>query len=158
MSLNTKEIKQFNEISTHAFKIFSSPSLSSSGTVDGYIVTISPGTVNGLLPTNIIDSNDSKLREFEINQNQMSYVKLKAFSDGRKINSAEIVVDGNVVLTQTPFPFGLPNEVEVLLGTVFNGQIYQIINTPISLGGKVQYVLKATGPDALPFVPYLIWG
>lgn len=157
MSLILKEIKPTLEESAHAFQIFSRPGdLDETGNPINYIVTIAPGTVNNILPQNIIDSNGA-LTEIKISLNTLNYVKLFFNTNGKSVNSATVYADPKVVAQQVAAAFSLPTSVEYLLGVVYNGQIYQLISTNLNLGGKVQYVLKATEPGALPFVPYLTW-
>jgi hypothetical protein len=157
MSLILKEIKPTIEESAHAFQIFSRPGVSDeNGNPTVYIVTIAPGTVNNILPQNIIDNN-GVLTEFQISLNTLNYVKLFFNTNGKSINSATVFVDSKVITQQVATAFSLPTSAEYLLGVVYNGQIYQLISTNLNLGGKVQYVLKATEPGALPFVPYLTW-
>jgi hypothetical protein len=157
MSLILKEIKPTVEESAHAFQIFSQPGdLDETGNPTGYIVTIAPGTVNNILPQNIINS-EGVLTEFKISLNTINYVKLLFNTNGKSINSATVSVVSKVVTQQVAAAFSLPTSAEYLLGVVYNGQIYQLISTNLNLGGKVQYVLKATEPGALPFVPYLTW-
>lgn len=157
MSLILKEIKPTLEESAHAFQIFSRPgTLDETGNPIEYIVTIAPGTVNNILPQNIIDKK-GVLTEFKISLDTLNYVKLLFNTNGKSINSAKISVDSKVITQQVAAAFSLPTIAEYLLGVVYNGQIYQLISTNLNLGGKVQYVLKATEPGALPFVPYLTW-
>lgn len=158
MSLSIKEIKPFVSSSAgHAFQIFSTPKVTTGTEIENYIITVAPGTVNNLLPADII-SGTGTLKEVTIQKDTLSYVKLQAVSDGKRINAGKIIIGNSPPSLQTPAAFNLPSSVEILLGVVYNGEIYQIIKSNIFLGGKVQYVLKATSPDVLPFVPYLIWG
>jgi hypothetical protein len=157
MSLILKEIKPTVDESAHAFQIFSQPGdLDEDGNPREYIITIAPGTVNNILPQNIIDKK-GVLTEFKIPLDTLNYVKLLFNTNGKSINSATISVDAKVVTQQIAAAFSLPTTAEYLIGVVYNGQIYQLISTNLNLGGKVQYVLKATEPGALPFVPYLTW-
>ena len=76
MSLILKEIKPTVDESAHAFQIFSRPGdLDKTGNPKNYIVTIAPGTVNNILPQNIIDSKGA-LTEIKISLNTLNYVKL----------------------------------------------------------------------------------
>ena len=157
MSLILKEIKPSSDESSHAFQIFSRVgAVDETGKILDYIVTIAPGTVNNILPTNIISSK-GVLTEFKIVLNTLNYVKLKFNTNGKSINSATVLVDKTVVPQQVAAAFSLPTTAEYLLGVVYNGQVYQLISTNLNLGGKVQYVLKATDQGSLPFVPYLTW-
>jgi hypothetical protein len=157
MSLILKEIKPSSELSTHAFQIFSRPgALDDTGKVLDYIVTIAPGTVNNILPTNIISSK-GVLTDFKIALDTLIYVKLLFNTNGTSINSATVSVDAKVVTQQVATAFSLPTTAQYLIGVVYNGQVYQLISTNLNLGGKVQYVLKATEVGSLPFVPYLTW-
>ena len=153
MALQTIKIIPFQRQSTHAFQIFSSAAEEG----NNFSIRVYPGTINNILSKNII-GNKGLLTSFPISQNSLQYVKAKATTNGTIVNSVEIKVDRSPVSTQVPVPFGLPSSFEILLGVVYNSEVYQVVRDNIVLGGKVQHVLKADSPDSLPFIPYLIWG
>jgi hypothetical protein len=121
-----------------------------------YYLQVQPGTVNGILPSNIIGTNT--LQTFTYSKDQINYVILECKTNGQYINSASIKVQNSVPAVQIPVAWGLPATVQVLIGGVYNTITYQVTNTSISLGVKVAYVLNSQDNASLPFVPYYIWG
>jgi len=121
-----------------------------------YYLQVQPGTVNGILPNNIISTNT--LQTFTYGKDQINYVILEAKTNGQYINSASIKVQASVPAIQVPVAWGLPSTVQVLIGGVYNTITYQVTSSNISLGVKVAYVLNSQNNASLPFVPYYIWG
>lgn len=124
--------------------------------LEEYYLQVQPGTVNGILPSNIISSNT--LQTFTYGKDQINYVILECKTNGRYINSASIKVQASVPEVQVPVAWGLPATVQVLIGGVYNTITYQVTSSNISLGVKVAYVLNSQNNASLPFVPYYIWG
>lgn len=151
MGINTKEIKSFPEL-THAFQISVGPA---AGNTASLVAKVSPGTINNIIPSNII--SNGKLREFPIQKDTMQYIIAKCNSNGKQINSATVQVKSSVPAAQTPVAFGLPSNVEVLLGVVYNNIIYQCVKDNISLGGYAQYLTPQEN-STLPYTVFFIWG
>lgn len=151
MAINTKDIKSFPEL-THAFQIFVGPAAENPSSL---VAKVSPGTINNIIPSNIISNGE--LKEFTIQKDSMQYIIAKCQSNGKQINSATIEVKTSVPSAQTPVAFGLPSTVEVLLGVVYNNTIYQCVKDNISLGGYAQY-LSAQENSTLPYTVFFIWG
>ena len=154
MALQTKEIKGFGQKISHAFKIDSLGQQSGGG----YQITISPGSVNNVVPTNII--NGATLAKFGYTQNSLQYVKLVCTSDGKAVSQASVTINTQPVKVQTAVPFGLPASFEVLIGMVYNDNIYQCVTTNLTFGGRATYVVNQaqSQPGTLPYTIYLIWG
>jgi hypothetical protein len=121
-----------------------------------YYLQVQPGTVNGVLPSNIIGTNT--LQTFTYSKDKINYVILECKTNGQYINSASIKVQASVPAVQVPVAWGLPATVQVLIGGVYNTVTYQVQSSNISLGVKVAYVLNSQNNASLPFVPYYIWG
>jgi hypothetical protein len=154
MTLITKKIIPYNAPSVHAFKILVG---SSTTNPNLYTAKINPGTVNNIIPTNIIDTSKGTLKEFTFNKDSLMNIILKCNSNGKIINSATVTLQTTPPAAQTPIAFGLPNTVEIFLGAVYNNNIYQAVRDNISLGGYVQYIANNKTQE-LPYTIYLIWG
>ncbi len=153
MGLITRQI--LNNASSQAptsFQIFAFKKTGS----EEYYLQVQPGTVNGILPNNIIGTDT--LKTFNYSQNQINYVILECKTNGKFISSASIKIQTSVPSIQVPVAWGLPSTVEVLIGGVYNTVTYQVTNNNISLGVKVAYVLNSQNNASLPFIPYYIWG
>jgi hypothetical protein len=154
--LSVKKLTSIN-FQTHAFQILTSQNLQG-----GLLLSITPGTVNNIIPNDIFQIEDNKieLKKFSYSKNSITYVKLKCATNGKSINTVNINVDNQIVEPQTPTPFGLPSSFEILIGIVYNSQIYQIVNSSLTVAGKVQYLesKNSATPGTLPFTVYLIWG
>jgi hypothetical protein len=151
MSLDTKKITPFRPKATNPFEITVS---SKADNPSQLIITVAPGTINNILPNNIIEGG--KLKEFSGSTGSMQKILLQAFTNGKIINSAIIKIGTSDPKTQAPVAFGLPSELEVLIGVVYNQTVYQVVSSSLYFGARIQYVTKSNDP-VLPFVPYLIW-
>lgn len=152
MPIFTKKIESFSSVQGHAFKIIVS---SSPSNPDALVAKISPGTVNNIIPSNIV--SQGQLQNFSVQKDSLQHVILKCNSNGKTINSATIEVRPSAPALQTPAPFALPSQVEILIGAIYNTTVYQSVTDNISLGGYVQYLLPNEG-SSLPYTVYLIWG
>jgi hypothetical protein len=144
---------------THPFQIFSRQDPESDPENPTYLVTVRPGTINALLPSDIFDG--SGLKEHELSEDTMRYVVLEANSDGQQINAASILLETEAPEPQSPEIFGLPATAKFLLGIVYNFSVYQVVFTNISVTGKQQFVASKTSPAApgeLPYEIYYVWG
>ena len=144
---------------THPFQITSRQDPESDPEDPTYLVTIRPGTINALLPTDIFDG--TALNEFTLAADTLSYVVLSATSDGEQITSATVSLESSPPTAQTPAVFGLPASADFLLGAVFNTSVYQVISTNLSLTGKQQYIASKDAPaepGELPYEIYYVWG
>jgi hypothetical protein len=144
---------------THPFQITSRQDPDSDPEDPTYLVTIRPGTINALLPTDIFDG--TALNEFSLAADTLSYVVLSATSDGEQITSATVSLESSPPTAQTPAVFGLPASADFLLGAVFNTSVYQVISTNLSLTGKQQYIASKDAPaepGELPYEIYYVWG
>lgn len=149
MGLITKQILNSSSVSTHPFQIFTSTTEAGQNSVQ-----INPGTVNNILPNNIINNNT--LRQFTYSTS-INYIILECRTNGKFINSATIKIQPAVPIVQTPVALGLPSSVEILIGGVSESTIYQIVKSNLSLSVSLAYVLNNTSNSSLPFIPYYIW-
>lgn len=145
-------------VETFPFEIETFSKTNASGEVTGYEATVRPGTLNNLLPTNLFDGN--ALKRFSYGKDTIQHVILKGLSNGKQFTSCELVVQAAAPPAQPPTLFGLPAEVQILLGVVYNGSVFQIVKTRIELVGK-QLFLKdrdtPAEPGQLPYEAYFVW-
>ena len=85
-----------------------------------YTATIRPGTVNGILPSNIFDS-------FTIEASQTTYFKAVATTNGKVVTSVSIVADDQAPAVQVPVPQALPAGFEVLFAVSSHGTVFRTL-------------------------------
>jgi hypothetical protein len=143
----------------HPFQIFSTQDPESDPENPNYLVTVRPGTLNTLLPTNLFDGDE--LTKFPLSANALKHVVLTGTSDGQQFNSCQLSLETQAPPAQEPVPFGLPQTVKFLVGVVYNSSVFQIISDNMNLAGTQQYVAdKETPlqPGELPYSIYFVWG
>jgi hypothetical protein len=144
---------------THPFQIFSREDPESDPENPTYLVRVRPGTINALLPSDILDGGG--LKENEIPRNSLRYVVLEANSDGQQITTATVSVESSAPEAQTPEIFGLPSTAKFLLGLVYDSNVFQVQFTNISVTGKQQFIAskdQPAEPGELPYEIYYVWG
>jgi hypothetical protein len=143
---------------SNPFKI-NSKIIAVSETENVYQVTINAGSINSLLPTGILSGGG--LNVFTINENSLNFVILRAQSDGAQIVSANVFLSQTSAGSQTPTIFGLPTQIEFLIGAVYNTSVYQVLNNNINVSGVESFVTEKPTPaqaGELPFDIYYVWG
>lgn len=122
-----------------------------SGTLD---VTVSPGTVNSLLPSNYADT-------FNVSASGLKFVKVNVTTDGAKVTSCALDVDTTAPTPAAPTPFALPELDTVAIGVIVNDTAYRMIGCgSVQLLGHEAYKVDKDPPaDAgqLPYTPYYVW-
>lgn len=117
-------------------------------------VTITPGTLNQLLPTNIYDT-------FTIAKMGTFHVKLVASTDGEKVTSGAIEVDSTAAAATSPTPYSLPTTFDVTLAVIKDAASYRVIGCgSVSLFGRMQYTVEkspAAGPGLPTVTEYYNW-
>ena len=143
---------------THPFQITSFADPESSPESPSYLVTVRPGTLNNLLPTNILDGES--LAQFELPANTLRYVVLSCAAASNALTSCEIALESSPPAAQTPLAFALPTTYEVTLGIVHNTSVYQIVTTNLSVSGKQAYITDKANPTpgSIPYNVFLQWG
>jgi len=142
----------------HPFQITSFQDPESDPENPSYLATVRPGTINALLPTDILDGGG--LKQNEIPRNSLRYVVLEANSDGQQITTAAVSVESTAPEAQTPEIFGLPTTAKFLLGLVYNSNVFQIVKDNISVTGKQQFITSKAnaGIGELPYEIHYVWG
>ena len=143
---------------THPFQINAFADPASDPESPSYLVTVRVGTVNNLLPTNILDGQ--QLEEFALSANSLRYVVLSCTAASNTLTSCEIVLDSSPPTVQTPLAFALPTTYKVVLGIVYNTTVHQIVTTNLSVSGKQAYITDKTNPSpgTLPYNVFFQWG
>jgi hypothetical protein len=134
----------------HPFQIFSRENPDNE---NQYIVTVRPGTINGVVPSNWDI-------EEEIAEDQLNYVILDVTAASNGIVSCEI----SLATTQpsgemAPVQWGLPTEFSVVLGLVENGQVWQIVadNLSYQSSKRITTTVEAPGLGELPYANWYVW-
>jgi hypothetical protein len=96
----------------------------SNGKFSNYKAEVWPGTVAGLMPSNLFSGG--KLASFTVGADLQKW-KAKCLTDGRQITSVEIVVDASDPPAQTLVPSGLPAEAWLVFGLTFEGAVYRTL-------------------------------
>jgi hypothetical protein len=96
----------------------------SNGKYSNYKGQVWPGTVAGLMPSNLFSGG--KLATFTVGADLMKW-KAKCLTDGRQITSVQIVVDASDPPAQTLVPSGLPAEAWLVFGLTFEGAVYRTL-------------------------------
>jgi hypothetical protein len=136
----------------HPFKITSRPDPE---TANQFIVTINVGTINGILPSGLLD--EGGVTKYFVAKSATKYVVLTAVTDGRVITGASIDVAESAAEPQTPTPFGVPTTAQFLIGVIANGTGFNAVNNSILVSGRQQYVEPRTaGPSELPYTIYYV--
>jgi hypothetical protein len=137
----------------HPFKV------SASANETNVIVTVRPGTINSVLPSNTFTAN--ALTPLTLALDTIGHVVLSATSDGAQITSAVLSVDLAAPDAQTPAPFSVPTSAKWLLGVVYNTSVYQLITDNLDVSGVQQFIADRASPAApgqLPYEPFYVWG
>jgi hypothetical protein len=118
-----------------------------------YLVTVRPGTLNGILPTNWDE-------EFECAGIGLHYAKAVIATDGQAITGVTIAIDTTAPTEQEPQEFAIATEIEYLFGLFAEGQVYRVIGAGhISVSPKLWITTPTDTPAApgeLPFSQYFL--
>jgi hypothetical protein len=123
---------------THPFQITSFADPESNSESPSYLVTVQPGTINNILPSNVFDGGIG-LTEFAAPANALRYVCLSATSNDGSISSCTLSVDTSVPTQQTALANSLPASFKVLLGVVYNGTVKQIATDNLRAYGIILF-------------------
>jgi hypothetical protein len=137
------------EAEPHPFQVF----------VVGSLIYVRPGTINGLLPGNLVALNG--LRGFARSGTSAQFVKIVTQSDTKTMNSAQIQVSTSPPPSQVPQLFAKPATAEFLIAVVFNSQVQQVIRDNLNYYGKEAYRLdkpEGSPPGVFPYDSYFVWG
>jgi hypothetical protein len=116
-----------------------------------YSVTVRPGTLNGILPSNWSDT-------FACAATGIYYAKAVITTDGTAVTAVTIECNTTAPTVQTPQVFGVETTIRYLFGLFSAGSVYRVIGAGhISLNPSV-WMTKAkdspAAPGELPWVQY----
>ena len=97
------------------------------GKFSSYKAEVWPGTVAGLMPSNLFAGG--KIASFTVPSAPLQKWKYKCLTDGKRITAVEIVVDASDPPPQTLVPSALPAEAWLLFGLTFEGAVYRTLGT-----------------------------
>jgi hypothetical protein len=123
-----------------------------------YLVTVEPGTINNLLPTNLL--NGQNLQTISLSADSLRYVTLKATAASNVLTACTIELESSAPSPQEPLQFALPATYDVLLGVVYNSNVRQVVFNNLSVAGRQAYITDKTNPvpGSLPYNVFLQWG
>jgi len=115
-----------------------------------YTGTVWPGTVAGILPSNVFSGG--KLAEFSVGASMMKW-KAKCLTNGKQITSVQIVVDASDPPAQRLIASALPAEAWFVFAVTFEGVAYRTLgpSNPIVSVNQAVVTDKTTAPP--PGVP-----
>lgn len=105
-----------------------------------YLVTVRPGTLNGILPSNWD-------LEGECDGTGLFYAKAVIATDGESITGVTIEINSTPPAMQEPQLFGIQNPIEYLFGLFTEGQVYRVTGP-----GHIRLIMQA-GPVINPDSP-----
>jgi hypothetical protein len=139
--------------SAHPFQIFSSRDPESSEESPNYLVSVRPGTLNGVIATNWTEKHSC-------GKDELGYVVLTAQATSNSIVSTEISFDPTPPTSeQQPVKWGLPEELQVLIGLVRGQQVWQVVYDNLSFASAKRITTDREDPQIgeLPYDNWYVW-
>lgn len=143
------------QIISHPFKISSRQDPEDA---TKYLVTVEPGTINNVLPSNVFNGAVG-LREFSA-ESGVRYVVLNVSATPQgSISSCTLSVDSSVPGAQTATMWALPETFKVLLGVVYETSVKQLVFDNLTAAGSVVYstIRVGAGQFELKANDWYIW-
>ena len=94
------------------------------GSFSSYKANVQPGTINGILPNNLLTSGG--LTDFTFSGSLQKW-KGRCYTDGKTITQCDIIIDQNDAQIQTLAPNGLPAQAEFVFAITKNGVAYRTL-------------------------------
>lgn len=117
-----------------------------------HIVSVRPGTLNGILPSNW------QIEETIPSGSPTQFAKAVVSINGDNISQVEIVIDENEPEIQEAQLFAIESSVEFLFGTVTNGQATRVTGDGnISVAPRTWLIVDSDPPAAPGESPYHIY-
>jgi hypothetical protein len=117
-----------------------------------YLVSVRPGTLNGILP-----SNWNIEQPIEADDEDLYYAKAVIATDGQDITGVTIEIDTTAPEIATAGLFSVPASIDYLFGLYQSGQVYRVIGGGhIVLSPEVWLTVERVGalPGELPYELY----
>jgi hypothetical protein len=142
-----------NSTTLHPFQIFSNTDPDSDPENPTYLVTVLPGTLNGVLASNWTI-------EEECGEDELGHVVLTATASSNGIVSSSLSFDSSPpTAEQSPVQWGLPTSFKVLIGLVRGPQVWQVVYDNLSYAGVKRITTDRATPaiGQLPYDNWYIW-
>jgi hypothetical protein len=110
-----------------------------------YTATIRPGTVNGILPSNMFSS-------FSISASATTYFKAVATTDGKQVTSVSIVANDQAPAVQVPVPQALPAGFQVLFAVAKAGNVFRTLASG-NIAAAAEFLFTANAANWSPGKP-----
>lgn len=120
------------------------------------VATITPGTVNGVFPTNWTQS-------FNLSTSNVVYGYIQAQTNGTNVTSALIKIDNAYNPSQTPINNGLPTSFQYAFALISGIVPYRVMGGgSIIAWGETQYIQPVSDPSSLqpgqlPYETFNVW-
>lgn len=108
-----------------------------------YLVTVRPGTLSGILPTNWDE-------EFSANDTGLYYAKAVIATDGEAITGVTIDFDTSEPQIQDPQKFSVQTSIEYLFGLFAGGTAYRVIGSGHITVLPQEWLIVSAAPPAAP--------
>ena len=115
-----------------------------------YKVTVMPGLVAGMLPTNW-----DQEWTFGAEDDSVKYAKVKLITDGHVITAATIALDGTKPKVPKPEKWKVASDYEFIFGIYKSASVYRTITYGDILKRPVRWMI--TQNDDNEYIPYDIW-
>ena len=126
------------------------------GDYNSYEFQVWPGTINGLIPSNLFDGG--QLRKFT-GDATLKNVLLKCTSDGKELNACTIEVDASVPTPSPAVKYGVPSNLNIVLGAVVKSAAFQVEFDNLSATPQMVYIKEkgSVAAGEYPYEVYLNW-
>jgi hypothetical protein len=125
---------------------------------NGSLLSVQPGTLNGILPINWNTIGASGAKEVPVANNAIIYCKAVLTTDGRDITNVAVSINSTPPIQQQANPFAIDDTIDVLFGLFFNGSIHRVIgNGHITVTPSVWMFTDKDSPAAAGELPYNIY-
>jgi hypothetical protein len=110
--------------------------------------TVIPGLLNNFLAQNWSE-------EFTLDNNSLYYAKAVVKTDGTIITNLNIKIDKTAPKVQTPKPFSIETEIEILFGLIRSGAVYRTVPIgQIFASPRIWITAKKDSPVNAGELPY----
>lgn len=126
------------------------------GDYNSYEFQVWPGTINGLIPSNLFDGG--QLRKFT-GDATLKNVLLKCTSDGKELNACTIEVDASLPSPDAAVKYGVPSNLNIVLGAVVKDAAFQVEFDNLSATPQMVYIKEkgSVAAGEYPYEVYLNW-
>jgi uncharacterized membrane protein YgcG len=121
-----------------------------------YEFSVWPGTINGLIPSNLFDGD--KLRKFT-GDATLKNVLLKCTSNGKELNACTIEVSTSLPAPDAAVKYGVPSNLNIVLGAVVKDAAFQVEFDNLSATPQMVYIKEKSSVAAgeYPYEVFLNW-